>query len=134
MQHQKVSGQGIDLSEGEEAGLPSQTTQARRDKRRRRQQARRGGWEGGGRAGEEEGGESRRQRQEQASERGGQGERRMQRLELENAPGTQRVKHWLQGDEEEGDSDKRGQGTSIRWGEAGPERKDRGSSARGWDC
>lgn len=58
----------------------------------------------------------------------------MQRLELENAPGTQRVKHWLQGDEEEGDSDKRGQGTSIRWGEAGPERKDRGSSARGWDC
>lgn len=101
-----MSGQGIDLSEGEEAGLPSQTTQARRDKRRRRQQARRGGWEGGGRAGEE-GGESRRQRQEQASEREGR-ETGASRDWNWTLRGTQRVKQPLQGEEEEGDSGQEG--------------------------
>lgn len=51
-----------------------------------------GGSKPGGAAGREgeglgkKGGESRRQRQEQGSERGGQGDRLEQRLELDNAP------------------------------------------------
>lgn len=84
-----MSGQGIDLSEGEEAGLPSQTTQARLDKRR-------GSSEPGREAGREgegwgkEGGESGRQRQERAAERRAE---RPERLEvgLEKAS-EQRVK------------------------------------------
>ena len=74
MQHQKVSGQGIDLSEGEEAGLPSQPPQARRDKRRGRPRARQGRWEGGGGPREEEGGESGRNRRESWRERAETGE------------------------------------------------------------
>lgn len=108
MQHQKVSGQGIDLSEGEEAGLPSQTTEARRDKRRGRLRAKQGSWEGGGGPGE--GGESGRQRQESAESRAR--DRRDRRLELQKAPAKREATTGrdLEGDKEEKEPGSEGNG------------------------
>lgn len=69
VQHQKVSGQGIDLSEGEEAGAPLPDNTGKMRQEARRQRARQGSWEG--RAGRrEEGGES--GGKERAGEREGQ--------------------------------------------------------------